>query len=264
MTRLRKVLLILLALALLRLPLNWLKELLLPEPDAAPMLNHAVTMLQALLLFAMPGWLLRSEQMRIPQAPAYPSGWGFWPLMLAILARLTVAPLNQWWAALLDAPFSAMPIPDSWLGVAVGIAAVAFVPVVSEELFFRGALLGNLLESGSRRQAVLLTTVMFALMHGNPAGLPGHLIIGLTLSALAVNTGRLAEPITAHMIYNVLALLRFEAAGIVPWVSGALLLGAVCRLLKGGSRRTRQLRLPMPEWLLSAAILLVMSVQYLL
>ncbi len=264
MTRLRKSLLILLALSLVRVPLAWLKELLLPEPAAAPMMNHAVMMLQALLLFALPGWLLRSEQLRIPTTPAYPVGWGFWPMLLAMLARLTAAPLNRWWAALLDAPISVLPAPDEGLGTAVWVLAAVIVPAVSEELFFRGALLGNLLESGSHRKAILLTTAMFALMHGSPAGLPGHLIIGLTLSALMLHTGRIIEPIAAHMCYNLLVLIRWEAEGIVPWISGLLLLGAICWMLKGGIRRTRQMRLPMPECLISAVILLAMGIQYMI
>lgn len=264
MTRLRRVLLILLVLALLRLPLNWLKALLLPEPDAAPLMNHAVTMLQALLLFALPGWLLRPEQMRIPPKPAYPAGWGFWPVALAMLLRLTVAPLNRWWASLLNAPVSMMLVPQGGLDVIVWLLAAVVVPAVAEELFFRGALLGNLSGSSPRWQSVLLSTLAFALMHGNAAGLPGHLITGLVLSVLTLHSGRLAEPVAAHMMYNLLVLIRWEAAGVVPWVAAVLLCVAVCWMLKGGSRKTRRMRPALPEWLLCGAALLVMGAQYLI
>lgn len=260
-TRTRMTLLILMGLTAVRIPLAMALQTLLPDASVAPAVNYIASMLQSLLMFALPGWLLTPRWQRMPESEGFRLNALLLPLATAVLGRLAATPLNAWWAGLVGAQGSAMPRAEGPLGIALMVLAMAVIPAIAEEVFFRGALLTNLLQCGSRGQAVALTTVMFALLHGSLAGLPGHLIISLLLTLLMVRSGRLAVPVVAHMAFNLLALARLNLPVYAPWLAGgalALLTGWLLVTLPLGKPR----RLPATEWLLCAAILLAMAAQY--
>ncbi|MBE5797613.1 MAG: CPBP family intramembrane metalloprotease [Clostridiales bacterium] len=265
MTRLRLTLAAMLALTLLRTPVTLLTTLLLPDAAVAPVTNALAAAGQSLLLFALPGWLLRPAKEPEEEKPHFPLGRGLLlSAVLAVLARATATPLNRWWAGLLSLPAAHLPQADGLVGLLALTLAAAVIPAVSEELLFRGALLGNLRRNGPAWQSLLLTTAMFALMHGSPAGLPGHLLIGFVLSALMLRTGRLAMPVAAHLIFNLLALFpRWDAGAAAPWICAGLL-GVLTGWLLWGLKRSERRALPLTESLMCAAILLAMGIRYLI
>ena len=262
-TRTRLTLLVALALALLRAPLAAAMQALLPDLAQAPLMNYAAMIAQSLVLFALPGCLLMPAW-RTQRRTARESWiWVLLALGLAALARAVSTPLNAWWAEKLGAPGSLLPRAEGPLENAVQLLAVAVIPAAAEEIFFRGALLTNLLQRGSRTQALLLTTAMFALMHGSLPGLPGHLLISLVLTLLMLCGGRLYAPVLAHMVYNLLALAGATLPAWTAWLAGGLLLAALAWLLThlpmGKARR-----LPWQEWALCGLTLAAMAAQYLL
>lgn len=262
-SRTRWTLLTLLGLTLVRIPLALALRLLLPEASAAPEISYIAALLQSLLMFALPGWLLTPEWRAEPGAKGCPAKSWLLCALAAVLARAVTTPLNAWWAGLVGAPASALPPADGPVGWVLMLLALAVVPAIAEEMFFRGALLTNLLKCGSRAQAAALTTLMFTLLHGSLAGLPGHLIVSLLLTLLMMHTGSLAATIGAHMLYNLLALFWPDTGAIVPWAAGALLaLLTGWLLVKLPRGKTR--RLPLTEGLLCAAILLTMAAQYMI
>ena len=262
-TRTRLTLLTLMGLTMVRLPLALALRTLLPDASVNPEMNYVASILQSLLMFALPALLLMPLWRRGEAEKKWSPGGCLLLAGIAVLARLVATPLNAEWAQMLGAPMAALPAVDGPAGMVLMLLAAVVIPAVAEELFFRGALLTNLLRSGSRMQALVLTTVMFALMHGSLAGLPGHLIISLLLTLLMMHIGHLAAPMAAHMLYNLLALGRWELGQVVPWVLGgmlAVLLGWLLMRLPRGQKR----RLLLTEWLLCAVILLAMALQYLI
>lgn len=263
MRRARRALLALLGLTLLRTPIALLVNALLPSVTDAPEINYAVSLLQSLLLFALPGWLLRPRQ----KAPAWRGrewlGWGALSVSAALCARTVVTPLNRCWSGWLRAEVTPLTMPEGLPSQLLMILALAVVPAVAEELFFRGALLTSLMQSGAQTQAVALTTLMFALMHGSLAGMPGHLLTSLLLTLLMLHTGRLAVPVTVHLVYNLSALFGPETAMLLPWFCGAALLALILWLSLRQEWRGKAKLQPGDGWL-SAAILLLMGAQYLL
>lgn len=83
--------------------------------------------------------------------------------------------------------------------------AVGFAPVV-EELYFRGRLLDALDARVGRRWSGIVTSVLFAAVHGMKAFFPALLIFGFALLWLRRKTGGLVASIVAHAINNAVAL----------------------------------------------------------
>lgn len=254
-TRTRLTLWVLLGLTLLRLPLAALMRLLLPDESVAPEVNHIAMMAQTLLMFALPGWLLMCGEKPEPVSKGHLNC-----LLLAgaaaVLAKLALPALNTLWCGLLSLEMPQLPVAQGVLARALQLLAVAVVPAIAEELFFRGALLRNLQLQYGRHTALWLTTLLFALMHGTPGGLPGHIVISLLLTLLAMHSGSLWAPVTVHLAYNLLPL-QMERGALGALLLLAVLLALLIRRVPAGGIRPRG-----REALVCGAILLVMAVQY--
>lgn len=225
MTRTRRSLLVLLALALVNRPVELLLAAMLPDTAVNPVPRCVAGMLVSLLLLGLPAWKLRpwtSVRLTRPQS--------LWPgLMMAIagalLARGALSPLDAAWQDWMHLAPDPLPAPTG-ISLLLYAAALAVVPAFTEEAFFRGGLLTSLLDGSRQTTAVLLTTATFALMHGQAANLPSLLAVSLLLTVLMLHTGHIAVPITAHLVYNLTALW---GSGMPLW--GSLLCGVLLAAL---------------------------------
>lgn len=94
---------------------------------------------------------------------------------------------------------------DTILDVVMLYAAVAIVPALVEEFAFRGIILGSL-RKYSDSLAVLVSGVIFGLMHGNFAQIPFAIVVGLVLGYVAVKTNSLLPGIIIHFLNNALSV----------------------------------------------------------
>ena len=84
-----------------------------------------------------------------------------------------------------------------------GILSIAIVVPILEEFLFRGAIEGHLLKIGwSPKRAILISALIFGLIHGNPAQIPFAFLIGLLFGWLYYRTGSLVPGIVGHIINN--------------------------------------------------------------
>lgn len=96
---------------------------------------------------------------------------------------------------------------------AVALIVVALLPAVSEELFFRGALLPLLRRvAGNWHVAVGLTAVIFSAVHMDPSGFLSRAVLGAILGALFVITRSLWAPMLFHFTNNALAVVSISLA----------------------------------------------------
>jgi membrane protease YdiL (CAAX protease family) len=129
---------------------------------------------------------------------------------------------------------------DGWIGAALRITAVLVPSALAEELLCRGYLLTVVRERIGVRLAVLLTSVMFGLLHlANPGATAESVALvtlaGIFLAAVRVMLDSLYAAWMAHLAWNwVMAVLlhaavsgvRFESpeyqavTGSPAWVSG--------------------------------------------
>lgn len=91
-------------------------------------------------------------------------------------------------------------------GIALMALLVAVGAPIAEEVCWRGFLFGALDRRWGSRWAVGVSTVAFAVIHGQPYDMPGLLLIGLVLGVVRARTGRLAPAILAHAGFNLVVV----------------------------------------------------------
>ena len=91
----------------------------------------------------------------------------------------------------------------------LGILSITIMAPLVEELLFRGAIQGHLLRIGMKPlYAILVSSLVFGVVHGNPIQIPFAFSFGLILGWLYYRTGNLAISIIGHFINNSIACIQ--------------------------------------------------------
>ncbi|MFO0748702.1 MAG: type II CAAX endopeptidase family protein [Myxococcota bacterium] len=93
----------------------------------------------------------------------------------------------------------------------ITLAAVVISPVM-EEILFRGFLFRNLRDTMGRGPAVLVSGLIFAVIHLEPALIVPLAAMGAALALLYEWSGSLLVPIMAHALWNMLHLVKTQVA----------------------------------------------------
>jgi membrane protease YdiL (CAAX protease family) len=102
------------------------------------------------------------------------------------------------------------PLPglSGWRAPAA-IFIICVVPAITEEQLFRGVLLGAWRPKG-RKTAIWVSSVLFALMHGDPLMIPPILALSWLLGALCYDTGSVYPSMIVHFTNNLITLILSE------------------------------------------------------
>lgn len=95
---------------------------------------------------------------------------------------------------------------EFWIWPMVFVLAVIIAPVV-EELVFRAGIFRFLQGRFSMTAAVLISSVLFGLVHGHFMSLPGLTMVGVALAIAYHRTGDIRVPIIFHALFNFNSLL---------------------------------------------------------
>ncbi|MBI5368470.1 MAG: CPBP family intramembrane metalloprotease [Planctomycetes bacterium] len=100
------------------------------------------------------------------------------------------------------------------------LVVIALLPALSEELLFRGFLLSALLVPAGRLGAVIVTSVLFGLLHGLPAQQAAMILLGLLYGACALRCGSIWFSLIAHATNNSLVIICLKTPMFhdVPWL----------------------------------------------
>jgi uncharacterized protein len=135
--------------------------------------------------------------------------WVYYPIALFLGAAIQFpasaiyeAILARWPDAMpateLAEVFSSLPL---WRKVTAGIGLIVTTPLV-EEAFFRGALFGTLWRRMSHVSVVIITAVLFALIHGQPQLFLPIGMVGAALAYLRLASGSMWPGVILHMAFN--------------------------------------------------------------
>ncbi len=89
----------------------------------------------------------------------------------------------------------------------VALVDLAVLPAVTEELVFRGVILGGLLQVFRPQAAIVTTAVLFGAVHLSPLSMVHLTMMGLVLGAVRVGSGSLYPCILLHALYNAVIVL---------------------------------------------------------
>ena len=95
--------------------------------------------------------------------------------------------------------------------IAVVISAVVFAPIL-EEWAFRRVIFGKLATLLSCPAAMILTSFLFSLMHGNILHAPSLLLMGMILQWVMRRTSSIFCPILIHAMFNLFNLVMILLA----------------------------------------------------
>ena len=101
------------------------------------------------------------------------------------------------------------------LATNLSVASMIFIIIfqsISEEIFFRGFLLGKIESAAGTNIAIFITAVLFGLAHMSygkiyPTIMP--IIMGILLGYIVVKTKNLVSAITAHMAFNFISFILY-------------------------------------------------------
>ena len=142
--------------------------------------------------------------------PAHSLAWVA-ALLIGCSAWLWVGALSDWLVptpkALLDELRKIIVPGNGGRGLAMTLFLVALTPAVCEEALFRGPILRGLLSRLPPPSAMLVTGLLFGLLHLDPYRLLPTTILGILLSFLALASGSILPAMLAHLCNNAILVL---------------------------------------------------------
>ena len=95
-----------------------------------------------------------------------------------------------------DSPFDNNPI-----SIALDVITVSLLPAFFEEFAFRGFILGSLRRHGDGF-ALIVSSFLFGIMHGNLVQIPFAFVVGLALGSVVLHTNCLWTAVLIHFFNN--------------------------------------------------------------
>ena len=130
--------------------------------------------------------------------------------------------------------------PRGFFGFLLSLIATAVVPPLVEEFACRGVILGSLRKFGDGF-AVLVSAILFGLMHGNFDQMPFAFMVGLALGFIVVKTDSLWIAVAVHAANNFISVaFEYLLAGLSQnaqnliyslYLMAALILGVIGAVL---------------------------------
>ena len=151
----------------------------------------------------------------------------FWCFVAALGTIIPMLWLQELMPALPDTNRSAF---SAVINTEFGYTALCIFAPLVEELVFRGAVLRLLLRSSLRPvHGIIVSALLFALVHINPAQMPHALIIGLLLGWMYWRTGSILPGVAFHWTNNTVV---FIICRLAPYMQDMSLL----EIFKGSQR----------------------------
>lgn len=96
--------------------------------------------------------------------------------------------------------------PQGFFGFMLMLISTAVIPPLVEEFAFRGIILSFLKKFGEGF-AIIASSVLFGLIHGNFSQMPFAFSVGLALAYITVKTGSLIPSIAVHAFNNLISVV---------------------------------------------------------
>lgn len=180
-------------------------------------LQHGVGIIAPVFYVFLPFFIIylfyKPEEKKQVIAFDKPKSWQ--TFLLAIVAGLMICTFGDIFTSVFSGTIAAtgvdftspdVDIPTDFLGKLLMVIECAVIPALVEEFALRGVVMSPLRKFGDWF-AIIVTSVIFALMHGNMVQIPFAFIAGIALGYFRITTGSLWTSIVIHSLNNLASVL---------------------------------------------------------
>lgn len=195
-----------------------------------PIFSYALVVSSSIGTFLAPAWILQRLEPYSIYFPMNTRSQGFLYVLVALFL-IAFGPAMQWiaqlnmnmqfptslkaveaWMRMKEDSMAAltkdMVMVDSWTLLLVNLFAVAVVPAVAEEYYFRGSLMHIIQRMvKSPHLAVWITAILFSAIHVQFFGFLPRLLLGAFFGYMLLWTQNIWIPILGHFINNASAVV---------------------------------------------------------
>jgi len=100
--------------------------------------------------------------------------------------------------------------------IITALLVLVIVAPLTEELLFRGAVLGGLLRGPNILRAIAVSSILFGLAHGNPWQFAGAFCAGMLFGWLRVRTNSIVPGLWGHALMNAVPVLAMHILPPIP------------------------------------------------
>lgn len=142
------------------------------------------------------------------------SSWRSRQFVVALLGAFSIMFAMNVVSELMGLPDYAMKTVIEVVKSPLGVLSIALLGPIAEEMCFRGAIIGGMLREGRDPwTAILVSSLLFGLIHFNPAQIPFAMVMGAVLGIIYVRTESLLLPIFVHVFNNSTAVVQLFLMG---------------------------------------------------
>ena len=120
-----------------------------------------------------------------------------------------ILPMPEWIAEMFGTLLVDQPL-------IISIIYIGLIAAFCEELFFRGLILDGFIKNYSKRKTIIITALLFGLIHMNPWQFVAGFIIGLVLAWICIETKSILLCIYMHFLNNFGAIIMFRLSDVIP------------------------------------------------
>jgi membrane protease YdiL (CAAX protease family) len=96
------------------------------------------------------------------------------------------------------------------------IILIVIVPTITEEMLFRGIIVSGFKENYSEKKTIIVSALLFGLIHLNPWQFVSAFIVGLFSAWICLRTKSILLCLYIHFFNNLLGLLAMKFSDIMP------------------------------------------------
>ncbi len=138
-----------------------------------------------------------------------------WSILIASAVFIVVMGLwTNYFSELAGLPDNMKDVFEQMMDNPLGIISIVVMAPLVEELLFRGAIQGYLMRKWNMPYlGIVISSLIFGVVHGNPAQIPFAFVVGMSLGWMYYLTGSLIPGILMHFINNGSCVLLYALSG---------------------------------------------------
>lgn len=120
-----------------------------------------------------------------------------------------VLPMPEWFIDIFRDLITGQPL-------VISLIHIGLIAGIFEELFFRGLILDGFNRNYSKKKAIIISSLLFGLIHLNPWQFVVGFLIGLVLAWILIETRSILLCIYIHFLYNAIAVIMYRLNDVIP------------------------------------------------